>query len=634
MSAHTRAACFLATAFAVLTIGCPRGSGQQDFEQFPSLTTSDPAAESDLRLAREAAEAGRTEDAERRFRAFVEQHELDPLLPAAHLGLGRVLLANGHTEEALTHFDVVAAAEDTAVAEAGRFYQGIALHLAGRHEEAIERLAPLAGQTTDPTRTALLLRTLAAAAQQTGRTALALDSLNRLVGSESLPDDVREDGRRQIREIVSEAEPDAVERAYSELPRDGFGWREIAARAIRLAFDEGRMDRVADIVAELRAHDIPMTEELAELAVRAERTERADPRVIGAIAPLTGRARQIGQRISRGLMLASGAPMDAPPGPDTPQLVLRDDGGDPERAAAAVEALVSEHRAIAIIGPLEGRGARLAARRAQDLGVPLLTLVPDPTVTDAGAMVFRLLPGPAEEAGALLAAARARGATRFAVLRPDHSYGRRMSEAFTSAVRAAGLVVAAEESYPPGATAFGEAIDRLAEAEFDALFVPDAGRQLNLIGPALAAAGLWSRRSSGTAPRGARAITLLAPSVGVDDRILVAARYFQGALFASAFHAPSATDGGRVFADAYEARFGEPPDAYAALAYDAFRLIRAAVEAGNETRGDVAGWLAGSELSTVGASGGLGEARAPRVGVRVLEVNGDAFVPLGAPPES
>ncbi len=634
MRAHTRAGVFAAVAITALFTGCPRGSGQQDFERFPSLTTSDPQAEADLRLAREAAEAGRTEEAERRYRDFVEQYPADPLVPAAQLGLGRVLLADGRIDEARERFDVVAGASDAAVAEAGRFYQGVALHLAGRHAEAIERLSPLVGRTTDPARTALLLRTLAAAAQRTGQTAVALDALDRLVAAEELPEPDRAEARAQIRSIVADAEAVAIERAYAELPRDRFAWQEVAGRAIRLAFDAGNMTRVAEIVAELRAREVPMSDELAELAVRAERTERADPRVIGAIAPLTGRARQIGQAVSRGLMLASGTPSDGPPAPDAPQLVMRDDGGDPARAAAAVEELVSEHRAIAIIGPLEGRAARLAARRAQDLGVPLLTLVPDPNVTEAGPMAFRLMPGPREEVGVLVRAARERGATRFAILRPDHAYGRRMGEAYAALVAESGGQVVGEETYPANATAFGEAVARIAAAQPDALFVPDTGRQLNLIGPALAAAGLWSAPRGATPPRGARAITLLAPSVAVDSRILVASRYFQGALFATAFHPAAGADEARAFAEAYQARFGSAPDAYAALSFDAFRLIRGAVTSGRTTRRDVASWLSQSEQPTAGASGGFGPQRTPRRAARVLEVRGNAFVDLAATPAS
>ncbi|MBX3272185.1 MAG: penicillin-binding protein activator [Sandaracinaceae bacterium] len=633
MKPHSRAGLFTAALAVAIFTGCPRGSGQQELDRFPSITTADPDAERALTAATEAAEAGRTEEAIDRHRRFLAEHPSDPLVPVAQLGLGRVLLAAGRVEEALERFTEVSGASDPAIAEAGQFYEGVALHLAGRHEAALARLTPLVDRTTDPARTSLLLRTLAAAAQRTGRTTAALDALDRLAESADLAEPDRAEARRQIRAMVAGADAEAIDRAYEELTRGRFAWQEVAARAIRLAFDAGNMARVAAIVEELRARDVPMSEELAELAVRADRTVRADPRVIGAIAPMTGRARQVGQAISRGLMLAAGVPADGPPRPDAPQIVLRDDGGDPARAAAAVEELVSEHRAIAIIGPAEGRGARLAARRAQDLGVPLLVLVPDPNVTES-TMAFRLMPAPREEVGALVRAARARGATRFAILRPDHPYGRTMAEAFVAVVQEAGGTLVASESYAPSATAFGDEIRRVAAATPDAVFVPDAGRQLNLIGPALAAAGLHSVPAGGAPPRGGRAITLLAPSVGVDARILAASRYFQGALFATAFHAVAADGDGRAFTEAYQARFGAAPDAYAALAYDAFRLVRGAVEAGRTTRREVAEWLTGAERPTAGASGGLSAQRAPRRAARLLEVRGGAFVPADAVPGS
>lgn len=627
----SRRTAFVLVSVAVLGVGCPRGAGQ-DFEAFPSLTTNDRAAEADLRLAREADLAGQADLAAERYRAFLRDHDEDPLVPVAHLGLGRVLLANGEVQPALVEFGFAASTDDPAVALAGRFYQGVAMHLAGRHEEAIERLSALAGQTTDPTRTVLLLRTLAAAARTTGRIVLALESLDRLVRSEELPSADREEGRRQIHELALGADAAAVQRAYVELSRDGVAWPEVAARAMRLSFDQGDVSRVAAIVAELRAHGVPLSDELGELSVRAERTARADPRVIGAIVPLTGRARQIGQQISRGLMLASGSRNVGPPSSDAPQLVLRDDGGDPARAAQAVEDLVSEHRAIAIIGPLEGQAARLAAQRAQELGVPLIALVSDPSVTDPGAMVFRLVPSPRDEALALVRAATARGATRFAILRPDSGYGRAMQEAFAAAVREAGGEVVVEARYEAAATSFGTVISTLAAVSFDALFVPDTGRQLNLVAPALAAAGLWSTRAGQSAPRGGRAITLLAPSVAIDARILQSSRYFQGALFASWFHAPTATGSGRAFADSYQQRFSEEPQPFAAYAYDAFGLVRRGVEAGNITRGDLARWLSQSARHpTVGASGGFSPDRAPASTSRVLELQGETFLPLVAP---
>ena len=411
---------FFAVLAGTLLTGCPRGSGQQDLASLPSLTTADGAALADLRAARTAAEAGEAQDAEARYRRFLDEHPSDPLVPLAQLGLGRVLLANGAIEPALERFAIVAASDDERVAEAGRFYRGVALHLAGRHAEALELLTPLIGRTVDPDETSLLLRTLAASAEREGQVVAALGALDRLAGNADVSAEEREQARVDLRALVTAAAPEQVSRAYDELPREGVAWPEVAQRAIRLAFDAGDMARVAAIVRELRERQIPMSDELAELALRAERTERADPRAIGAILSLSGRGREVGQRAMRGLVIASGAPAVGPAGPNASQLVMRDDGGDPERAARAVEDLVSVHRVIAIVGPIEGEAARAAARRAQELGVPIITLVPDAQIVGAGEMVFRLFASPREEASALVLAARARGASRFAVLRPSH----------------------------------------------------------------------------------------------------------------------------------------------------------------------------------------------------------------------
>lgn len=627
-----RAVIFILSLFAALLTGCPQGSGQQDFGSLPSLTSDDPNAEAELRAARDAAEAGHAADAEQRFLAFIEHHPSDPLVVVARLGLGRVRLANGDVEGALAQFDIAARASDRAVADNAQLYRGVALHLGERHTEAVQALRPLAGRTTDPRDTVLLLRTLSAAASATGDFVVAVSALDRLAGA-SVDEEARDEARSRITELVREASAEDVHAAYEQLPREGFAWETVAVRAIRLAFDSGDMARVAAMVAELRSRNVPMTEELAELAVRAERTERADPRVIGAILPLTGRGREVGQRVMRGLMLAAGNPADGPEDPNAPQLVLRDDAGNPERAAQAVEDLVSEHRAIAIVGPVEGAAARAAAQRAQDLGVPLLTLVPDSEIVGPGPLVFRLMFSPDEEARALVQAARARGATRFAVLAPENGYGAAMIAAYTRAVTAAGGQLTATERYANGATSFGEVVRRLAQQPFDALFVPDSSRQLLLLAPALAAGGLISARPGAPAPRTGRNITLLAPGVAVDARLAESAgRYLSGAIFTSAYHAPSATGAGEAFGQAFQARFGAAPDVYAAYGYDAFRIVRGTVEAGETTRDGVARRLGASGgRATVGASGGVSPSRGPASAPRLLEVQNNAFVAIAAP---
>lgn len=633
---HERSGIFVAVFMGVLLSGCPRSSGQQSLATLPALTTDDVQAEADLRAARDAAESGDAVTAESRYRRFLEEHPSDPLVPLAHLGLGRVLLANGAVEAALEQFATVAASSDERVAEAGRFYRGIALHLAGRHAESLELLMPLVGRTADPEETALLLRTLAAAAEREGRVEIALGALDRLARNSDVSAEERERARAEIRALVATAEPEHLTRAYDELPRDGAAWPEVAQRSIRLAFDAGDMAQVAAMVAELREREIPMNDELAELALRAERTEQADPRAIGAILPLTGAGREVGQRAMRGLALAAGAPALGPAAPDAAQLIVRDDGGDPARAAQAVEDLVSVHRVIAIVGPLEGASAQAAARRAQELGVPLLTLVPDARVVEAGPMVFRLFASPDDEARALVLAAHARGATRYAVLRPNHRYGQTMSAAFARAVQAVGGELVHTETYDANATSFGEPVRRLAGVRFDALFIPDAAAKLALIAPALAAGGLWSTPAMTSPPQGGRAITLLAPSVASDLRTLVrSSRYLQGALFATSFD-PSGADGAtQTFVQGFTQRFGQPPDLFAAHAYDAFRLAREAVVAGQTTRAGVADWLrTQGRRDTATATSGLGEHRGPARPSGLLEMRGNALVSPGVTPPS
>lgn len=613
---------------STIALGCPQGSGQRPIETTPALTTDDPDAEADLRDADRAAEEGRTEAAAL-YRSFLEEHPSDPLKPLAELGLGRVLLGNGDAAGALTHFDRAATSDDEVVRERARFHRGVALHLLGRHEEALDLLEPLRGRMVDPRDTALLLRTIAAASMAMRDPVAALEALDLLVEANPSEADTSE-ARARIEAIATRELPDAeVSRAYGALEHDGAAWPFVALRAIRAAYESGDVDRVRTMAAELRAEGLELSDELSQLVSRADRIAIADPRVIGAILPLSGRGREIGQRALRGLMLALG-PADAPPSPTSTQLVFRDDGGDPDRAVRAVEELVSTHRAIAIVGPLDGPSAAAAARRAEQLGVPLIALSGAAEITSAGPMAFRLFPTPDGEVRALVRAARARGATRFAVLHPANAFGRAMRDALTRGASQEGGTVAASISYAPNATSFGPQVTELARSSADAVLVADHGRALALIAPALAAGGLWSSGPEIPPPARGRRITVLVPSVGFDARLpSTTGRYLQGAIFSSPFHAATSTGEARAFTNAFLARFHSEPDAFSAYAYDAFELVRRTVSAGATSREALARTLAeGRESSTAGASGGLSATREARRATKLLELRGELFIPI------
>ncbi|MEM9187862.1 MAG: tetratricopeptide repeat protein, partial [Myxococcota bacterium] len=329
----------LAAGLLVSFVGCPR-SNEPDTLRLPLLTTDNPDAEADIRAAREAFEAGNAAEAVRRYEAFLVRHPTDPLVAIAQLSLGQIHLAEGRLDEAAAAFDQVTTHPDASVAERGRFYNGVLAHLHGEHRRAIEALRPFVGQTVDPVETSLLLRTLARASQAEGDVLGALAALDQLIVA-PVPVEDRDEAREAAALIVESASPEDVDRAVTDLPQDGAVWPSVAERALRQQYEAGNLSRVHALAEALEAQGATLEEELQAMALRASQTQQANPRTIGAILPLSGRGQEVGQLALKGLMLRAQGPTPGPAASDAPEIVFRDDGGDPARAVRAVEELVT-----------------------------------------------------------------------------------------------------------------------------------------------------------------------------------------------------------------------------------------------------------------------------------------------------
>ncbi len=622
-------ACVSAALVACLSSGCPAAARGPDIGRLPELTSDDPRAEAELRDAAEHEAQGDHVAATSGYRAFLRQRPTDRLVPVAQLALGRILMDQGKLDEAAALFQAVSSHRDPSVAEHGRFYAGVANERLGQHAAAAAALAPMVGRTIEPAQTGLLLSTLASAYVNSGRVADAILTLQTL-SEDNAPEADRQAARAQIIELAAKkATPADIRKLYDELDRDGYAFRYVALRAVRDADAAHDAEHTRELLTAIKDQGVAFDDELAAIAMRAEHPSDANPAVVGAILSLSGRARKVGELSLRGLMLAAGLPPQGPPTPTTPQVVFRDDAGDPDQAVEAVNELVSAHRVIAIIGPMDAQVALAAGKRAQELGVPLIALTPGGVLSDLGPMVFRYFVTPQAEAAALVARARERGAKRFAVLHPRNTYGESMLAAFQSAVQSAGGSMAAVASYAPGSTSFGNEVGTLGKSSFDALFVPDSANTLVLVAPALAAGGLWSVGSGQSAPHNARGITLLAPSVGFDPNLPhLAGRYLQGALFSVPFDAQEATGPSHDFTESFKQHYGSAPDAFAAFAHDAYVLVRAAVDAGAATRAQLAQRLLTVRSSApAGPSAGFTPQREPLDATRIRELAGEQFVP-------
>lgn len=602
-------------------LGCPHRPSSKSLPKLELAASPEPQAEADYREAQTLEQHGQNEQAFERYKAFVDVWPKDPLTPYARLALGRLSLAAGHPRAALGFFAAAEKASDTTLAERARMYSGVAHSQLGEHELAAPALRPFVGRTVDPAETALLLDALATSESALGDHLAALETSDRELRGELTPAQKRLVDAR-VRALLDTIEPSqSLERAYEILRRDGAVWPDVARRLLRKSNARNDSTRVAEIADDLRAQNIELDDELATLVLRAQRPTDADPSVVGAILPLSGRGREAGEAALQGLLLSADQP--APRGQTPLRLVYRDDAGDPERALSAFEDLVIVHRAIAVIGPMSGDAARSVAKRAKQLSVPLITLSPDASLTREASSVFRLLTEPSEEATALVKRAVKAGAPRLALLYPETPFGERMRGAFEAAAREQGAQLIGAVSYPPTTTNFVREADAARALEPDALVLADAAAHVSLLAPALAAKGLWSVTRGAKPPEG-RAALYLVPSIGFDPALLHSSRrYLQGALFAVSFDPQRAP----AFSSAYREHYQAEPNLFSATANDAFQLLKAAVYGGAKTRRDL-----GAALITVrpdaGVSGGLGftQQRGPLRPVQIETMLGEGFV--------
>jgi ABC-type branched-subunit amino acid transport system substrate-binding protein len=558
----------------LLLAGCPT---RFDPRAAPVKPSPDPAADAAFREARGRFEAGAVDDARAKLEAFVARYPGDPLRPVAETFLGRIALGKRDFARARALLTGPAASSDPGVAEPARYHLGLAVHRLGQHAEARRLLRPFAGRVTGA-EAADLYGTLADVGAKLG------DVPGALADYEAFYRVARDPERAWIRERAEAlaAVPPAAQLPglHGAAPRGSLAAAVLGNRLAAMATDpQRRQALLADVRSARQAFGLAV----AGAAWPGSEAE-GDARIVGCLVPLTGKNRPVGESAMRGALLGANAQSGA--GAERVQLAVRDTGGDPVRAAQAARDLAGEG-VIAIVGPIDRHEAAAAARAAESLSVPLVALdVADTTAPQAG--VFHALPTSASRAAALATYAAGQGVRQVAVAAPDNAYGRKQAAAFTAAARAAGLQVVAEERYDPQATSFGPLVNRLKARQFGGLFVPDRAAVLELLAPALARAGVWSRPAGGPAGKKLRTIVLLSTAEGLSTKLVRAAgRYVQGAVLAPGFYADAEDERVAPFVAGYRDAYGGDPGLFEAFGHDAVRAVRAAVAGGARTRADV-----------------------------------------------
>jgi branched-chain amino acid transport system substrate-binding protein len=602
-------------------------------DERPRSSLADDAA---LRLAEACIEAGDDDEAVRRLAWLVRAHPEGDRSDAARLLLARLQRSRGH------------------VAAAYRTAQGVRLSLLerGRRAEAHRLLADLAGEAGD----------------RAGR----LRWLARVRADQ--------DGEQDVDRVDAEIDAAVAALSSSELDRAARDLgRAVPAARVRLrqaelALDAGDPEEAGRFLA--RASQLPMTPGDAERLTAFEARLRGGPSLgsggegsafpdagtadgtLGVVLPLSGELAGAGQEALDGILLASGvlAPAAAVAGDAAPppgagarglRLRVRDSGGVPERAAAALRELGADPALLAVVGPLTAEEALASAADSDALGLPLVTLTRHEEVAVGHPNVFRIGLTPGAEAERLAEyAAGSLAAKRIGILYPTDPYGEGMRELFSRAVVVRGVEVAASAGYDVDATDFSAAIRSLIRSAggtpvdpaappaggeapavpggFDAIFVPDAHRAVGLIAPALAFAGI-------------RGVRLLGTSAWNDPSLVVVGReHVEGAVFTGAVVRESTSPMLEEFALRFRSGFGRAPDSLSALGFDATLLVLRGLVAGNRSRADLrASLLAAGPLQGVSGTTDFGSDGNAQRRPYLLGVEGGRIVDLddlGRPP--
>jgi branched-chain amino acid transport system substrate-binding protein len=248
-------------------------------------------------------------------------------------------------------------------------------------------------------------------------------------------------------------------------------------------------------------------------------------------------------------------------GGSTIQLIVKDDLGTPEGAAAAADGAVKEGAEI-IIGPLFAASVKAVAPVAQRSNIPVVAFSNDAQVAGRGVYLLSFLV--TQDINRIVAYSVSQGRKRFAALLPDDGYGRMVGEAFRQAVTANGGSVKGLEVYPAQANGMLEPARKLVEAikaadedgePVEALFIPGGADTLASLGPLISYAGMDTTR-----------VKLIGtgawdyPGIGRESS-------FVGGWFP----APEPR-GWQEFAERFGKTFGMAPPRIATLAYDAVTM--------------------------------------------------------------
>lgn len=474
--------------------------------------------------------------------------------------------------------DLIEQYPESPLANEAKYKLGICYNKVGRYEDSIVLLREVLPLSLSPLRRTTIYSFMAENYSGLGDPFEALRWYSKAIEE---VEDVAQTAEiwQKVKEIMdqrlSPTQLQEIRFMYQGTPLSGYA----AFKLAQLAFQEGDVKAskklLREVMKEFQDQDFYSEVEAFLEAMKDQLIPEGN--VIGCILPLSGENRVYGIHSLLGIALAihafepnyEGIPI---------KLVIRDSKSSPGEAETAVEELVDEERVMAIIGPLLSVTSEAAAKKAQELEVPIITLTHREDVAEIGDYVFQNCLANSQQVKALVSYAMdGVGLKRFSILYPRDLYGIKLTHLFIDAVLRRGGEIMGVQSYDNEQMDFGDQIKRLvglqevrAEKgrkvdfepviEFEGLFIPDYSDRVGLIAPQLAYYNVIG-------------ITLLGTSAwNSPELVSEGGKYVDGSVFIDGFFKDSLNPRIQKFVEEFRNAFESDPSTLEAQAYDAADL--------------------------------------------------------------
>ena len=297
---------------------------------------------------------------------------------------------------------------------------------------------------------------------------------------------------------------------------------------------------------------------------------------LGEVNPITGAIGQYGTTCHQGIKLAIDQ-ANASGGVLGKRVVLitDDNQSKPGQATTIVRKFVTQDKVVAIVGDLTSSATLEGAPIAQEAKIPMVTpLATNPKVTEIGDYIFRVCF--IDEFQGRVMARFARDtlkASKAAILtdvKQDYSVG--LSKFFKETFTQGGQTIVHEQSYSSGDTNFRAQLTAIKAAHVGVVFLPGYYPEVSVI------------------LKQARQLGLTSPFIGCEawdnlTLLQIAGAAANGCYFSSQFSADDPMPIVQDFRKQYLAVYGTKPDNFAALGYDAARVILDAIKRAGGTDG-------------------------------------------------